>query len=774
MKKLKRLLSVAAALALTLSLVVAPASAVSFSDLTGHWSRQDVEDLANRGIINGYSDGTFKPNAKMSAAEALLFCARAMGIDATVKAQVAQARYSELTALLPEVMRSWAIPEMALCLEAGIISHGELSAMCASGAISQAISRENLSLYLVRAMQLAPMAQSLNAYSLTFSDAASVSQSLRPYVYLLYTYGVVAGNDMNQFMPASTVSRAEMATMLKRALDFMRDKGVSVELPAYTANDWVGGTIAAASTGSGDVTTLTLTSEFSGARALSLPAGVPIYENNMLASRSALKVGQYARVNLNHLGVATSVRVSGALRTYAGSILSLSGGELTLTVEGTSKLFKLDRFTQVQVGNTAGDLSLVDEAAGYTAAVCRVDEMGHLAAVQLSGGVRQEQGIIKQVELGAGGAAIVYVAGFHGVTQRYSVPSGAGVYVNGLLGSLSSTHVGDYVILRVSNDNANEVLSVNVDTITPYVQGSLKSVRTSTTPNSIVVNDFATNRSETYSIASGCVITYNGEQVALSRLESGWFVTLRLSGSSVTTLEAYPGSTTTEGIITAIKYGATTALDVKLADDTIATYSVDLTSPPDIYRGDIRSTIDKLRTGDQVVLTVRYNEVSRIEATPQSANMSGTITRITMEATGVTLELSMDDGSAVSYLVTEGVSVIRDGQTLSLYDLKPGYKVALVVHSDQVVSIEVDKASGSKTQLIGTVLYVNAGDRTILLQWNDGGSTTRVANVRVSGATIMEANGAVVTLSRLETGDAVQVFGSYVGTDFVASLIILT
>lgn len=772
MNKFRRVLAMATALMLTLSLLAVPASAVSFTDLTNHWSKKDVEDLATRGIINGYSDGTFKPDAKMSAAEALLFCARVTGVDATIKAKISEDRHDEVNALLPEVMRSWAIPEIALCLETGIISHAELSAMCSSGAISQAITRENLSLYMVRAMQLAPMAEGLASYPLTFSDTAGISLSLQPYVYLLHSYGVVTGNDKNQFMPSATVSRAEMATMLKRALDFMDEKGVEVELPAYTTNDWVGGIIAAVTAGEKDVVLLTLNSDFSGTKALSLPSSVKIYDNNMLAAKSALKVGQYARVNLNKSGTATSVRVGGALSTYTGSVTSLSDGVLTLSVDGASKLYQLDRFTEVQVGKKVGDLSLVDESAGYTTAACRVDGLGHLAAVQFSGGTRQEQGIIKSVELSSAGAANLQVAGFNGKTQRYSVPAGTGVYVNGLMGTLSSAYVGDYVSMRVSNDNANEAATVNVDTVTQYIQGSVKSVRSASTPNTIVVNDFSTNKSATYNIASGATITYNGQSVALSKIESGWFVTLRLSGAAVTMLEAYPGSTTTEGTITAINYGTTTVLDVKLSDDTVVTYNIDLTNPPEIYRGESRSTIDKLKTGDEVTVTVRYNEVSRIEATPQSANTTGTITRITMETTGVTLELTLNDGSTASYLVTEGVSVTQDGKAVSLYNLKPGYKVALVVNNDQVVSIEVDKANGSSTQLTGTVLYVNTSDKTVLLQWNDAGGMTTVTTVKASGATIMEANGSSLYLNKLESGDAVQVYGTYTGLDFVASLII--
>ncbi len=55
-----------------------------------------------------------------------------------------------------------------------------------------------------------------------------------------------------------------------------------------------------------------------------------------------------------------------------------------MTVNGASKRLDIDRFTELQVGKTAGDYTLLDPQAGYTTATCYVDAMGHLDAVQLS------------------------------------------------------------------------------------------------------------------------------------------------------------------------------------------------------------------------------------------------------------------------------------------------------------------------------------------------------------------------------------------------------
>ena len=122
----KRVLSLALAALMTLSLLVVPAAAVRFTDMTNHWAKDDVEYLATQGVVKGTSATTFAPDQKMTACEALLFCSRATGVDAIDKEAIAEDWEDELKEILPEEMYAWAAQEMAVCLETGIISETEL------------------------------------------------------------------------------------------------------------------------------------------------------------------------------------------------------------------------------------------------------------------------------------------------------------------------------------------------------------------------------------------------------------------------------------------------------------------------------------------------------------------------------------------------------------------------------------------------------------------------------------------------------------------------
>ncbi len=767
----KRFLALLLSLILALPLAAVPAGAVGFTDMVGHWAREDVEALAAEGIVNGTSATTFSPSRRMTACEALLFCSRATGISSTDKLRIYTDWLPAAQRLLPSAMVSWAGEEMAICLATGIISEAELQALTTSGNISRSISRETLAMYLVRAMQLSSLANSLTSYNMSFADTASISPALRPYVYLLNMYGIVRGDQSNSFMPQGSLTRAEMATMLRRAIRFMEERGIYAELPQYTDFEWMGGVITGASAGAAGTTLLSFTSLSAGNRSVSLPDGVKIYENNMLATTAALKVGQYVRVNFSSRGTPDSVRVGGVLTTYTGSVTNLTQERVSISVSGVAKSFDIDRFTEVQAGKNSGGGEVIDLNAGYTEAACRVDGQGHLVQLQLSGGVVGDEGILAGVEANLGGGYTLLVTGFSGVTKRYALPAAAAVTVNGQPGIMTNRYVGCYVGLRVSNDGVNQLEAVSVDSVTQYVQGSLRSVNTSGRYDTVTIAGLTSGRTSTYDVAAGAAIRYEGQAITLNDLKRNSFVTACLSGSEVIQMDSYPSSTETEGVLETITYGNTTGLTVHTADDQLVSFSISLTDLPDIYRDGKVSSIDRLLVGDDVVVTVRYNEVESIEAYSRSANAAGTINRITLEGSGVTLDITGADGQKMSYTVPGTVPVTQDGTAISVYALKPDYRVSLVVNGSTVVSIKVEQAPSGGKQVAGTVLMTNLSDETVTITLDNGSLLT--VDTAYANFILAKDGSTKVSLEWLQPGDQLQLHGSYEGAVFVATLVVI-
>ncbi len=776
--KMKKFLSWALTAALSLSLFAMPAAAASFPDVVGHWAEKAIDDAVAQKIFVG-DNGKFYPDREITASEVLATCAR-ITVEQELRTDISAGPKGEQVKTLMGDKQSWFHSEYAVCLETGIVTYPELKELFQSGALSKSIAKEDFALYLTRAMQLEPMAKSLTTYNLDFKDKAAIATGREPYIYVLNRYGIITGTDTGDFQPGSFVNRAVASTMLTRAVAFMEENGTNVELPEYTDYEWEAGTIVSATAGSKGVILLTLKSDFSDAKTISISTETPIYENSMLVDQSLLKPGVYARVNLDEKDSAINVRLSGSVQTITGNVVGVSEEAILLDVNGTTQTLGYDRFTAVQVGGKVGGRTLIDLDAGYAGATCRIDQLGHMVALQLTGGTREAEGIISSVSSIATGGTSLVISGLNGQPQKFTIPAGTAVTVNGLaMASVDSSYVGSYISMRVYNDNPNTVAVAKVDNVTRYHQGAVKAAGTDNGVNTVTLTDLTTNKATTYKVAENATFTYNGASVTHGGVQKDWFVTIRLSGGELSALWGYQGSVITEGTISGISYPSGTSKQIisvtKKADGTVAPFELELTNPPEVRRGGKTSTLDKLSTGDVVKVTVRYGQVTLVEATPQSANLAGTIQELSQTTSGVTIKVELDgNGGTNTYAVGSDVTITQNGKVISMYDLRVGYHVAMVANGDQVASIEVDKVASTSNELTGTVITVNTTDKTILFRALDSGGTEKIVTVSVPiGTTIQDVTGGGATsLSKLQTGYTLSIYGSYVNDQFKATLVV--
>lgn len=778
--KVKRLLSGLLALVMVLTATILPASAATtFPDIQSHWAKSYIEAMTAAGMFKGYEDGNFKPENQLTTAEALALCARTVGLDSSTTMDIATDYYDTVKTTLNNE-QTWFYQEFSICLATGILTTSDLKSLYQSGDLTDPIAKEDLAIYLVRAMQLGPMAERLTSYPLTFDDASSISADAKPSVYLLHVYGIVEGDEFNDFSPKLNVTRAVMATMLTRAIAYMQAHGTSPDLPEYTDYAFRQGVISSVSETNG-VIQLSLNSDLTGAAigTVTLPANVTIYENNMETTSSALKNGRHARVCLDSSGTPFAVRVSGELETFTTTVNGIDGKNVAVTADGTGRLLTMDRFTQVQIGTkTTGDYSIVDSGANYTTAVCKLDDQGRLVAIQFTGGTSTVEGIFADYTKASTSSAnaTIQLIGFDGVTRTYTIPSDATITVDGLVDSLSSSLKDSYVILRLLDEDAS-VQSVSVDTKSNYVQGVIKSVDSS--DSTITITRLSNNRTATYDVTSSAVITYNGKTTRLRDLDKNDFVTILLNESDdATMIQAYPSSTTAEGTISERTFGSGTDTTITFVitqkDGTKASFKVDLSDPPTVERDEEDSTVDKLRVGDVVEFTIRYGAVTRIKATTQNVNLTGTVERIIQEKSGYTLEMLLSDGEKVSYTVDSTISVTQNNKEVALSSLKPGYKLGLAVNGDQVVAIEIQQAVNSGNKVSGTILYVDYAEDIIYLRavTDTGGEDIVTVSVPSSAVILNASTGKSLVLRDLDSGNIIEVNGSYSGTIFQATVIL--
>lgn len=216
-----------AAIALVVLMLPISTFAASFKDISNkHWAKTYIEQCADLGFINGFPDGTFKPNAPIRFTELVKMLSNFLNVS-EADMQKAESEYGPtLNSLKPT---SWVRPYLLKCLSKNVIDVNLLNNAAKSGTPSMIkdkaqypFSRSDTTMLFCRAMGLDPVATNL-----TYKDTEKIKPSVIPYIGALQKVGVLnpQGDENGNFRPTDPLSRAEVAKMLYVANSYIQANG---------------------------------------------------------------------------------------------------------------------------------------------------------------------------------------------------------------------------------------------------------------------------------------------------------------------------------------------------------------------------------------------------------------------------------------------------------------------------------------------------------------------------------------------------------------------
>ena len=180
--KAKRLVSGLLAACMTVCLMAVPAYA-AYKDTLPEWAKPYIEDVTKRGLFGGYTNNTFRPYNNVTAAEALVLAGRIAVPKSETRTDLLTKHESVISAILGTGY-TWARAELAACLETGVLTQNELHTLSQSGSLGNSMKKEDLSVYLVRAMGVTEHAKSLGVYTLSFNDSGQITNGPRPSAFV--------------------------------------------------------------------------------------------------------------------------------------------------------------------------------------------------------------------------------------------------------------------------------------------------------------------------------------------------------------------------------------------------------------------------------------------------------------------------------------------------------------------------------------------------------------------------------------------------------------
>jgi len=225
--KLTRLTSLLLALIMSFSMLLIPAQASNFEDVSDViWYGDAVNYVQEKGWMNGVSATSFAPNAEVTRAMFVTVLARLAGEDGTTERRI----FADVST------NTWYSRAIEWAYDNGVVNGVSENYF----APKRSITRQDLCTMLYRFVQTQELELPEVEDPISFKDEDSVSSYAKSAVEYCTSVGLVAGYTDGSFHPKDTATRAQAATILMRFGKALEGEVVKAEpMPAQSFEETV-------------------------------------------------------------------------------------------------------------------------------------------------------------------------------------------------------------------------------------------------------------------------------------------------------------------------------------------------------------------------------------------------------------------------------------------------------------------------------------------------------------------------------------------------------
>lgn len=518
-----------------------------FSDIDTEdfaWARSYINAMAEKGLISGYEDGTFRPDNEVTRLEALSLFARAMGSNDEVNEPLLEIAHDMYDEVISDYGLSWGEDEIAYLMYKGALKKTDLDTYLKDNEKNTAMKRYEAAIIITKAMGGEDEALDELGVVLDYTDARDVPSNAIQYVAYATDAGIMEGMGDGTFSPNTEVKRSQMAVMLSRTVDKTDYSFYKVKLTDIDTTEKI-----LTVTNDGDEETYDYTDSTTmknmgdevqpdvldmSVDAIITLSGDELVSVDTLSSEPDQTIsGKY--VNYATTSGKTTVRIT----TDDGETVGYECSEdLTVTYDGSPATVR---------SFTKGDAITLELVNGKIANI-----IGGTKTTKIS------SAIVESMDISSDDITITISHGddeYNGMT--YTVSSDVSVKKNSVTVGLDSIYVGDKVTLTLEYGVITGIVATSTK---KTVEGTIKSLTISTQSTMVVSVD---GEEETYQIPSDVEILINDEEGSLYDFRVGDAVKLTLESDAITKIVA---TTTQEssghitGVVTAFNssYGVIT------------------------------------------------------------------------------------------------------------------------------------------------------------------------------------------------------------------------
>ena len=171
--------------------------AIQFTDVSGHWAESTIKSFVNAKYINGYSDGTFRPNNSITRAEFVKILNKYFGLT------------NKSGKVFSDTSSHWAKEEIDIAVTNGIVNGFPDGTFKPEAPIT----REQASVMISNYKQISD--KDLDKLN-TYKDSSEVSDWAQASVEGVLEQGYMSGYPDKTFGPKKNLTRAEAVVTLSR------------------------------------------------------------------------------------------------------------------------------------------------------------------------------------------------------------------------------------------------------------------------------------------------------------------------------------------------------------------------------------------------------------------------------------------------------------------------------------------------------------------------------------------------------------------------------
>ena len=192
--------------------------APAFTDTVNHWAKDNIDFVANRGLISGTSATVFSPDTAITRADFLMALGKLSGADMSGYTTSSFTDVANTAPAMPFI--EWAVKNN-IVQGVGNNKFGP----------DNKITREDMAVMMVNYAKATGYTLPVSRQAATFADDAKISAYAKDAVKAIQQTGVISGKPNNLFDPQGNATRAEASTILRRFVELVIDEG--------TARGWV-------------------------------------------------------------------------------------------------------------------------------------------------------------------------------------------------------------------------------------------------------------------------------------------------------------------------------------------------------------------------------------------------------------------------------------------------------------------------------------------------------------------------------------------------------